>query len=187
MELVSKSSRMVLPRKESRLLLQTCQKVLDYLDQERSRGLTPTIQKKLDCGLILTGESVQAKIATLQIGFAPGIFEIWRSALGPIELYYTNPYGIEIAYERDVWGFWVDERRLRLSLSSKEPYEMARLEIKGGSNGLEVSMSGQPASMLVAAPVVPATSHLVLNQGNDRVLAKPSRDEIRSRLLGSLG
>lgn len=143
--------RKVSESKESLLFLKTCEKILAFLDrarllseaeQKKARVIQISpgslqIRKELDCGLELVGESRAPKSATLQIFCDPPRFEKWRDRQGNLDLFYANPYGIEIVYQRGSWGFFIDEQRVPLLLQ-KEPYLAAQLGISLNPNGTEV-------------------------------------------------
>jgi hypothetical protein len=149
-----KLSGTVCERKESSLLLQTCRRILEYF--LRAHRLPPKalqhsqvrrtpngfleIRKALACGLELVAESSDPKTATLRIFFDPPRFNRWREQQGEITLFYSNPYGIEIAFQAGVWGIFVDEKRLGLRVRDEQPYEVARLQLKGPPDALEVAL-----------------------------------------------
>lgn len=202
----------VCERKESSLLLQTCQKLIAFLThahqqpleirQRASLETSPTgtllLRKVLPCGLDLVAESVAPMTATLRIFFDPRRFESWRASQGNLGLFYANPYGIEIVYEENVWGFFVDERQLQIRLRNTKPHEVACLDIQQVGDVVEVHLqqpggeyesSSGPEAAALPDPI--AHSNRVLPSARpvgakDHVPCSDETQDIRSRLLAAL-
>lgn len=99
-------------------------------------------QKRLPLGLILRAspKKEDPSTTTLQIFFDPLRFRAWRKSLGPIDMFYSNPYGIEVVKEKQTqqWGIFLDTQEILLKLTDSEVYEAARVEIRGTHGGREV-------------------------------------------------
>lgn len=96
---------------------------------ERLADGTPFIQKELASGLRIRAQIEQDKqTVTLRISLDPLKFQSWVDSLGPMELFYMDPYGIEV-YFKDSWRISLDKQAIPLR-ETEEPYELARIEVK---------------------------------------------------------
>jgi hypothetical protein len=87
------------------------------------------IQKELGNGLRIRGVlEADGQTVTLRISLDPPRFRAWVDALGPVELFYMDPYGIEV-YFKGSWQISLNKQALPLS-DVGEPYELARIEVK---------------------------------------------------------
>ena len=52
--------------------------------------------------------------------------------MGPMDLVYMNPYGVEVIKERESkrWGLFLDGRELYMDTEADEVYQVARVEIR---------------------------------------------------------
>lgn len=201
------SIRKVSDNKESILLRQTCEKLLAFLDQarnfsEKQRKMSGVmsnsvgslrISKILDCGLELVGESRAPRSATLQIFCDPPRFERWRDRQGNLDLFYANPYGIEIVLQRGSWGFFVDEQRLPLDLRRKERYLASLLGISQNPNGIEVSFltlgdsnESSPDQITAPSASLVASPRFLLDTEREEYHASRESSGALERLLASM-
>lgn len=68
-------------------------------------------------------------------------FHDWKRKLGPVELFYANPFGIEVYYKENVWGISVGGYRLYLPLKEKKVYPIGVLHIKKIGEEVEVTFA----------------------------------------------
>ena len=96
---------------------------------ERLPNGNPFMQKRLGNGLRIRAQVENDKrTVTLQIFLDPLRFWAWVKALGPLELFYMDPYGIEICMKRNRWAIVVDGIEI-LPRKTNEIHEIARIEI----------------------------------------------------------
>ncbi len=76
----------------------------------------------------------------LRIFFDPPRFRSWKESIGPVDLFYMNPYGIELVKDRETerWGLFIDEQELYMDSSGDDLYELARFSIEGDPDEFEV-------------------------------------------------
>lgn len=127
-------------------------------------------RRHLWCGLEMVATSADPTSATLQIFFDPRRFETWKKDLGPVTMFYADPFGVEITYRKGAWAFFVEERRLPTDFAAMEVREVARLQIekKGTQNEPLGPSSPLPSDGApLPLPAVPGTPG---SQGRDGVL-----------------
>lgn len=115
---------------------QTCHQLLEFFRTERQKAPKPlpgsleglTTERSLECGLDLQAVSHDPKTVNLQIFFVRPRFEEWKKRLGPVDLFYANPFGIEVIYRKGAWAFFVEEERLPIP-TSEGRVEVARFQI----------------------------------------------------------
>lgn len=105
------------------------------------------VRKVLPIGVVLLctpaplgPQSPRQRTVILRIFFDPARFRDWTETIGPVDLFYMNPYGIELVKERETsrWGLFVDEQELYLNSSGNDIYEVAKFSIQGGPDEFEV-------------------------------------------------
>lgn len=105
------------------------------------------VRKVLPIGVVLLStpgpldpENLQRKTVTLRIFFDPPRFRSWKDSVGPLDLLYMNPFGIELVKERESgrWGLFVDEQELYMDFSGDDLYELAKFSIQGGPEEFDV-------------------------------------------------
>jgi hypothetical protein len=87
-----------------------------------------SIQKKHVSGLRIKGtlKEVEQSV-TLQIFLDPLRFETWTKSMGPVDIFYMDPYGIEICFDKQ-WWIAVDCKKVPFKTTS-EIYELARIDV----------------------------------------------------------
>ena len=65
---------------------------------------------------------------TLQILLDPLRFWAWTSSLGPLDIFYMDPYGIEIYFKKE-WCISLDREVIPFR-DTEEIHEIARIDIK---------------------------------------------------------
>jgi hypothetical protein len=129
----------ILERPANARLLALTRKVDEYLlksqsgtrQQAGSLGKSPSteIQKKHVSGLRIKGtlKEIEQRV-TLQISLDPLRFESWTKSMGPVDVFYMDPYGIEIFYEKR-WFVSIDSKVVPFK-DTAEIYEMARIDVE---------------------------------------------------------
>lgn len=128
---------------ENKRLASLVQKIDEYLLGHQTANLFGTsveslerlpngnlfMQKKLGNGLRIRAqvESV-SRTVILQIFLDSLRFWAWVKALGPLELFYMDPYGIEICMKQGRWSITVDGIEIFPSRTN-EINEIVRIEI----------------------------------------------------------
>ena len=144
----SQSTQKILPGPLTKSFLQLCQKLREFLEEQAQRQMsslplaeslerTPDgelcLRKQLPVGIIFlaTPNPQDPKTATLRIFFDPARFKAWKGAMGPMDLVYVNPYGVELMLDHETqrWGIFLDRQELYMDLEAAEVYEIARFEI----------------------------------------------------------
>ena len=101
---------------------------------ERSPDGNFLIQRKLGNGLRLRGELKSDKqTVTLRIFLDPLRFKSWTKALGPVEFFYMDPFGIEICYRDGRWKITVDKEEISWQ-DTNDIYEIACIEVRRDGN-----------------------------------------------------
>lgn len=131
--------------RDSTRIRELCSHVLAFFREQRSlspnqrRGYCRTLEngdlqteRILGCGITLTLTSVNPKTASLRIGLEPNKFRLWMQSIGEVQLFYTDPFGIEIMLRDGVWGAFVGPHRLPFDLTRQEYHEIGTLEIQNG-------------------------------------------------------
>jgi hypothetical protein len=96
---------------------------------ERLPNGNPFMQKKLGNGLRIRAQvENDSRTVILQIFLDPLRFWAWVNALGPLELFYMDPYGIEICMKKERWAIVVDGIEI-LPRKTSEIHEIVRIEI----------------------------------------------------------
>lgn len=89
----------------------------------------PFIQKKLGNGIRIRGTLTEAEqTVTLQIFLDPLRFWSWTKSLGPVDVFYMDPYGIEI-YFKNEWCISLDQQSIPFK-NTNEIHEIARIDVK---------------------------------------------------------
>lgn len=94
--------------------------------------------RKLECGLELIASAKTTSCVTLRICFEPPKFEAWRRNLGPVSLYFADPYGVELYYKEDVWGVSVGGNRCHFDRKREDTHDIALLTVEETLEGPEV-------------------------------------------------
>lgn len=68
------------------------------------------------------------RLVTLQIFLDPLRFWSWTEALGPLDIFYMDPYGIEIFYKKE-WCISLDREVIPFK-KTNEIHEIARIEVR---------------------------------------------------------
>lgn len=129
----------------------------------------------------------------MQIFCDPPRFERWRDRQGNLDLFYANPYGIEIVLQRGSWGFFVDEQRLPLDLRRKERYLASLLGISQNPNGIEVSFltlgdsnESSPDQITAPSASLVASPRFLLDTEREEYHASRESSGALERLLASM-
>jgi hypothetical protein len=137
-------SQMILEHQENRRFTNLARRIDEYLVSHQVAETFGTSAESLDRlpnGNMFvqrrtgTGIRIRAQIesdnptVTLQIFFDPLRFRAWTDAIGPVELFYMDPYGIEVFYKEGEWKIAIDRDEIR-PMDTSEIYEVARIEIK---------------------------------------------------------
>jgi hypothetical protein len=87
------------------------------------------IQKKLASGIRIRGTLTEAeRLVTLQIFLDPLRFWAWTKTLGPLDVFYMDPFGIEIFYKKK-WGISLAQKAISFR-DTNEIHEIARIEVR---------------------------------------------------------
>lgn len=131
------------PNRENTRLISLVEKIDEYLlshqtavafgtsveSLERLPNGNPFIQKKLGSGLRIRAQVENDKqTVTLQIFLDPLRFCSWTEALGPVELFYMDPYGIEVCFKKR-WTIVIDGVEI-IPRNIDQIHEIARIEIR---------------------------------------------------------
>ena len=163
------------------------QQLLEFFNHEhQKRGLQspassePLVtDRNLGCGLVLRATSDRLKIVSLQISYDPLRFKKWKEDLGPLELFYANPFGIEITYRHEKWGFFIEGEKLPVSSEDQEETPLAQFQITTEGTERVPFIKTTPAQLVLSSDSsreIPG-EHRNLESGGDQV----------SRLLEVLG
>lgn len=94
------------------------------------------VLKRLPCGLILKAgpDPEIQRTVNLRIFCDPLRFKAWRDSLGPLDMFYMNPYGIEVVLDQGSgrWGIFLENRELLLDPERDKIYELASIDIENG-------------------------------------------------------
>lgn len=86
------------------------------------------IQKKLANGIRIRGTLKEAeRLVILQIFLDPLRFWAWTRTLGPLDVFYMDPYGIEIFYKKK-WGITLAQKIIPFR-DTNEIHEIDRIEV----------------------------------------------------------
>jgi hypothetical protein len=100
---------------------------------EKTPGGEFYTKRFLPIGLILvaTPSRSDPKITSLRIFFDPPRFKQWSESLGPIQLAFLDPYGIEVSRndKEETWYLVLDGKKLNMDLGRDAPYEVAAIDI----------------------------------------------------------
>jgi len=92
------------------------------------------VQKKLSHGLRIRAEIENDKqTVTLRIFLDPLRFNNWTKALGPVEFFYMDPFGVEVYFKAGKWAISIDKKVVPFK-NTNEIYEMARIEVQTRGN-----------------------------------------------------
>jgi hypothetical protein len=87
------------------------------------------IQKKLASGVRIRGTLKEAeRLVILQIFLDPLRFWSWTRTLGPLDVFYMDPYGIEIFYKKK-WGISLASKSIAFK-ETDQIHEVARIEVR---------------------------------------------------------
>ncbi len=143
------STQKIFPGPLTKTFLQLCQSLREFLKEQVQRQMsglplaeslerTPDgelcSRKQLPVGIIFlaTPNPEDPTTVTLRIFFDPPRFKEWKEAMGPMELVYMDPYGVELVLDRKLqrWGIFLDRQELHMDPEADEIYEIARFEIR---------------------------------------------------------
>ena len=87
------------------------------------------VQKKLNNGIRIRGTLTEAeRTVTLQTFLDPLKFWSWTRAIGPVEVFYMDPYGLEV-YFKEQWAISLDAKVIPFKDTS-EIHEIAKIEMR---------------------------------------------------------
>ena len=130
-------------KQENKRLTSLVQRIDEYLLGHQTASLFGTsvasldrspdgnlfMQKRLGNGLRIRAQVENDKqTVTLQIFLDPLRFWSWVKTLGPLELFYMDPFGIEICMKQGRWTIVVDGIEI-LPRKTGEIHEIVRIEI----------------------------------------------------------
>lgn len=88
------------------------------------------VQKRTGTGIRIRAQiESDSPTVTLQIFFDPLRFEAWTNAIGPVELFYMDPFGIEVFYKKDEWKIAIDRDEIHPK-KKDEIHEIAKIRIE---------------------------------------------------------
>lgn len=123
MDLVTKIDEYLLSHQTSELFGTSVESL------ERLPNGNPFVQKKTGAGLRIRAQVENDKqTVTLQIFLDPLRFKSWTDALGPVELFYMDPFGIEVCFKKR-WTIVIDGIEI-LPQETTQIHEIAKIEIR---------------------------------------------------------
>jgi hypothetical protein len=140
---MSETAERIVEDEENTRLVALVRKIDEYLIKTHTADLfamsaesldrlpngNPFIQKKMGNGLRIRGQLEKDKqTVTLQIFLDPLKFWAWTKSLGSVELFYMDPFGIEVCFKKS-WQVSVDKKVVPLK-ESGDIYEAARIEVR---------------------------------------------------------
>ena len=163
------------------------QQLLEFFNHEHQKrealnlasSETLVTDRSLGCGLVLRAKSDHLTIVTLQISCDPPRFKKWKADLGSVELFYADPFGIEITYRHGKWGFFIEGEKLPVSSEDQEETPLAQFQItEEGTKRVPFIKTTLPQLVFAAS-----SSRKIPREHRD---LEPGGDQV-SRLLEVLG